>query len=264
MSFVGFPPHIAEIIAWYLATYQISDWVKKIPINQKITTYQKYMHKHLSSNPMAMDVISDFCICWDQICENEADWAVDLILANKDKIDWYFLAHNPNPRAFALVKEYIESKSDQELIMDELDEMLSANPCAIEVLKERPSLINPIYLMWNPNAEQLIEEKKIPICYESLRCNSALWAVKLLLQKFSVTDTTSYYSICANPNSQLTEKILHIPDLIDWDGLSQNPTAIEHLRAHPDKVKVSIYSNPAIFELTVSIVLVDVLKTKNN
>ena len=67
--------------------------------------------------------------------------------------------------------------------------MLSSNPAAIELLRKHSNLINSFELMRNENAESLIKDLKIPICYDSLAANPADWAVDLLLQPGIIANT---------------------------------------------------------------------------
>lgn len=244
-ALIKFPPPVIEIIAWYNATYQFEEWVKLLNFPQS------EVKSNISRNPMAMDVICYGNIKWNELCENSADWAVDLIIVNQDKIRWYHLARNSNPRAFALVKEYADSKTDDELIDEEVDEMLSGNPLAIALLRSRPRLINNTYLMWNPAAEDLIRDMNIPIDYSSLAGNSAPWAVHLLL-RHGWLDEIPRGAICGNENPRIFQRVVLHPNGISWRGFSANPLAIHHLRAQANRVRVTIYSNPAAIQLTVS------------
>jgi hypothetical protein len=246
---------IAEIIAAYLATFQLSKWIQALGF--ETTLSKNIIHSYLSSNPMAMHVICHEHIDWLNLCENSADWAVDLILANRDKISWYHLSHNKNPRAFALVKEYVDSKTDDDLIAEEIDEMLSTNPLALHLLQCRPRLIDKCFLMWNPEAEEFIKNHFIPLEYLPLAMNDAPWAAKLLLAHgiHLLYET----AICRNKNPDITAAVLSIPEKIDWEGLCSNRTAIDYLRTNPLKICLTIYENPAIFELSTSHELVTIL-----
>lgn len=40
---------------------------------------------------MAMNILQFNQINWFSLCQNPADWAVDLLLANMDKLEKYFM-----------------------------------------------------------------------------------------------------------------------------------------------------------------------------
>lgn len=241
---------LAVLIGEYAALWKFPLWVTSRNFAAKKTT------PWIAKNPMAMDVMGDFGeIDWHALCENHSDWAVDLVCANLDEItDWYFLARNENDRAIAIVDsiliEHGFTPRNDELF--EIDEMLSANRKRINFLKQNPQFLNPVYLMWNPAAKELIDEMKIQICYEALATNSADWAIDMLFQ-------ANVQPSCSNPHPRAVAYFLAHPELIDWSSFSYNPTAIDYLRAHPDKVKASIFANPAVLEPTIPNGLVDLL-----
>lgn len=245
-TLVRFPPPVVNIIAGYAATYQFASWAKLLEFPKS------EIDRAMSENPMAMDVIAYKYIHWDALCENPADWAVDLILANRGYINYYNLARNTNPRAFALVVEFVASQTDDALIRGEIDEMLSTNPLAIALLRSRPRLIDIVYLMWNPAAEELIRDMNIPIDYCSLGSNSAPWAARLLRIHGIWDAEIERNAISRNENLSIFLRVVAKPERISWHGFSANPLAIHHLRASPAKVNATIYSNPAAIEPTIS------------
>jgi hypothetical protein len=245
-----FPTVIAKIIGEYSALWTIVSWVTELGFTtEEISIY-------LSKNPMAMDVINLKNINWDNLCENPADWAVDILLANKDKIDdFYYLAYNTNQRAFQWI---IEERNVDEM-HTEIQEVISGNPIAIDYLKSHKDIIRELFLMWNPNAKDLIEDMKISINYHCLSSNHSDWAVDLLFKPGIIESISGSQALSSNSNPRIVQYLILHPELIDWNEFSENPTAIEHLHTSSKKVTVSIYANPNIFEPTIPIGLVETL-----
>jgi putative NADH-flavin reductase len=76
--------------------------------------------------------------------------------------------------------------------------MLSANPAAIELLKQHPNKIDWVFLSKNSNHEAI----------EMLKANPT---------KFS------WYYLCGNRNPEAIEMLRANPSKIDWNFISQNP-----------------------------------------
>jgi len=71
-----------------------------------------------------LDWIDESNLDWNYFSENNNENAIELLEANQDKIDWYWLSSNPN--AIKLLK----------LNIDKVNSIyLSENPNAIELLK---------------------------------------------------------------------------------------------------------------------------------
>jgi hypothetical protein len=240
MSKVEFPHDIARLIGEYVALWKYAPWVTALNLDTAD------IHNFVSQNPMAMDVIDVANIDWEQLCENPADWAVDLLVENRSRISWYNIARNPNPRALVLLESVEFSVAD--MIRCEIDEMLSANPSAIPILRKQPDLVDHTYIMWNPAAKDLIAEMKIPIFYGALAVNPADWAVDMLLSPGVLTGHDNIYGLSLNTNSRIVAYLIAHPGLIDWGAFSMNPSAIKYLRENPTKVTKSIYANSAALE----------------
>lgn len=206
---------------------------------------------------MAMDVFDPAKAVWYKLARNPADWAVDFIEANLDIAQPcpYNYACNQNPRAVAYIARHIDRFDNDDW------EMVSTNPSAISLLRAHPTKLDRVYLMWNPMAKPLIDELKIPIDYVALANNPAEWAVDLLLRPGVIASLDSKYGLSGNVNPRIVAHLLSHPELIEYEALSTNPTAIDHLRANPDKVTASIYANPAIFEPTILAGLIELLTT---
>ncbi len=239
-----FPSVIAKLIGEYAALWQVAQWVTNLKFPQN--------HKFLCSNSMAMDVIDLTNISWNEFCENPADWAVDILLINKNKIeDFYFVAYNTNKRAFQLILD-----ENIEEMHSDIQEIISANPNAIEWLRARKHLIYKPFIMWNPAAKDLIMEIKIPICYDALVLNPADWAVDLLLHPGIIEHIFNIKGLSSNTNHRIVTYLLEHSNLIHWPYFSGNPTAIKHLRMNPQMVTPEIYLNSQIFEPTIPIGLI--------
>ena len=134
----------------------------------------------LSQNPNTMEILKD----------------------NPDKIIWCELSKNSNPDAIELLKNRITYESN--LSREEYYDLegrnrinwkgLSANPNAIDLLKENPEQINFNYLSANPKAIDLLKEQ---IKYEN------------------TLDVKEYKAL---------------ENKINWEGLSANPNAIDLLK----------------------------------
>jgi hypothetical protein len=134
----------------------------------------------LSQNPNTMEILKD----------------------NPDKIIWCELSKNSNPDAIELLKNRITYESN--LSREEYYDLegrnrinwkgLSANPNAIDLLKENPEQINFNYLSANPKAIDLLKEQ---IKYE---------------------------------NTLDVEEYKALENKINWEKLSANPNAIDLLK----------------------------------
>ncbi len=252
MSRTQIPRGVAVIIGEYAALWQFPKWITDLNFGDN----EQKIHQYISQNTMAMDIVDESKVVWQWICENPADWAVDLLLANPDKHDLYHIARNRNPRAFAIVEEKSKSFSVEHMQSEEIDEMLSTNPLALGMLLERPRLIDQSYLPWNPSADVLIKQMKLPIHTAFLRGNDADWAVDILLKDIANIDGNA---LSTNENPRIVTYLIAHPEKIHWKYFSQNPTAIEYLRANPTMVKKSIYGNPAALEPIIPDGLIELL-----
>jgi hypothetical protein len=108
-------------------------------------------------------------INWSKLSENSK--AIDLLIANPDKIVWKHFSGNTNKKAFELLEQRIKEEEElipnstirQQVINDTLDrinrEKLSSNPKAIKLLEKYPKLIYDRFLVINPNAVKLIKKR---------------------------------------------------------------------------------------------------------
>ena len=203
----------------------------------------------------------------DWIPPEKLDWvflsanpnAIELLKENQDKIDWEFLSKNTNPNAIELLK----SKINEENEMSEDDyhdsdksnkinwNLLSANPNAIELLRE-----NPDEIVWpnlsdnpNPNAIELLKENPDNIDWNRLSQNPN--AIELLEAHLY---NINWRRLSLNPHPRAIELLKANPKKIDWCFLSKNPNhaAIELLKANKKKIVWGFLSenpNPEAIEL---------------
>jgi hypothetical protein len=193
---------------------------------------------YLTENPSAIDILkaNPEKIVWSLLSENTNPLAIDLlreraVLENNmskkdykklgDKIDWYSLTANPN--AIELLKEY-PHKIEWEC--------LSANPAAIDWLKENKNVIDWGMLSENPNAIQLLKENRKKIHWEKLCKNPN--AIELLKKN---RKKINWRLLCLNENAfeLIKERVeyemsltpeeynnIKIWDKLDWKILSEN------------------------------------------
>jgi hypothetical protein len=94
---------------------------------------------------------------------NPADYAIDLLIDNPDKIDWRYFSANPNPRAYEFLQKHPDKINYS---------YLSANPNAVEWLKYNPQYIDWWFLSRNENAIDILEENMDKIIWHELSYNS--------------------------------------------------------------------------------------------
>jgi ribosomal protein L24E len=144
---------------------------------------------------------------------------------NLNKINWIELSANPN--AVEFLKENPE-KIDWSY--------LSLNPNAIEFLKENPDKIDWSYLSLNPNAIEFLKENPEKIDWTELSLNSN--AIKLLKKN---PEKINWIYLSQNENA--IELLTNNQDKIDWSNLCLNPNAIELLRNNKNKIDYNVIRN---------------------
>ena len=170
-----------------------------------------------------------------------------------EKLDWNYLSANPN--AIELLKE-----NPTKIFWT----FLSANPApyAIELLKENQKRIDWFYLSGNPNpnAIKLLKENPSKINWEELSSNPN--AIDLIKNKINEENdigenldnskNINYSKLSTNPNA--IELLKEYPNKIDWKWLSENPNpeAIELLKENQHNIdwfNLSINPNPEAIKL---------------
>ncbi len=198
-----------------------------------------------------VDWVDQSKLNWDLLCENPN--ATDVLNANPDKIGqelFESLKKKPtkpsnkinywtlsaNPYAIELIKQNLDKISWY---------ILSANPAAIEILRENPDKINWTQLSANPAGIELLKENPDKINWYKLAANpNAVEFLKENPDKIESFDL--WYELSGNPNA--IEFLKENPDKINWNGLSSNYNAMELLKENQDKIDWdSLSLNPSIF-----------------
>ena len=123
---------------------------------------------------------------WDALSSNPN--AIDLLMANKDKIDWFNLSKNPN------AIHLLEANQD---MIDWSN--LSKNSNAIDLLKANQDKINWSNLSKNPNAIELLEKNE---------------------------DKIDWSKLSKNPNA--IDLLEANKDKIDWCNIYRNPSIFQY------------------------------------
>ena len=194
-------------------------------------------------------------LVWNSLSRNPSPKAIEILKENMDKIYWDLLSANPS--AIELLREKIEDDKDiddDDLIDLESEDkinwsFLSANPNAIELLEENYDNIDWKMLSKNPNAIKLLEENYDNIDWKMLSENPN--AIKLLKAN---PKKINWRSLSANKNHEAIELLKLREDQINWSYLSANPNtkAIELLKSNPKKIDwgaLSKNTNPEAIEL---------------
>jgi hypothetical protein len=172
----------------------------------------------LSGNPNAVHLAEANLdkIEWFNLCRNPN--AIPLLEKNLDKIVWSILCSNPN--GVGLIETHFEHLDPEELDRD----WLSANPNAIPFLERNPQLIEWAWLSQNPNGVHLLDKNLGDICWHA----------------FSLMETIV-------PFLKIYPGFIR---RVNWELLSFNETAIDLLKANPEKIHWSYVSqNPKVLYL---------------
>ena len=158
-------------------------------------------------------------IAWSNLCENPE--AIALLEKSPDKIVWFNLSSNKNPKAVKLLKERVEYESS--LSKDTYNHLtnkinwayLSNNQNAIKILEANQGNIDWFALSNNPKAIKILEANQGKIVWEVLSGNpEAIRLLKANPQKIV------WKVLSRNTNSM---SILEANQAnINWDELSGN------------------------------------------
>jgi len=168
-------------------------------------------------------------------------YAIDLLTANQDKIDWNNLSGNPN--AIELLAKNIDKINW---------DVLSSNPNAIQILAKHPDKINWIKLAGNPRARSLLTEEVINNNKNNVyfmngfleNPSMAKEIMRLFYESFhgkGQFNNHRWGAMSCNPNPKVINDIYELHNVINWDLLSANPCAIEHLK-HAIYAMKEVYS----------------------
>jgi hypothetical protein len=157
-------------------------------------------------------------------------YAIDLLSANQEKIDWNNLSGNPN--AIELLAKNIDKINW---------DVLSSNPNAIQILAKHPEKINWNRLAGNPGARSLLTEEVIEKYKNNVyfmngflgNPSMAKEIMRLFYESFHGKGwfrNHLWWAMSCNPNPKVINDIYELHNVINWDLLSANPCAIEHLK----------------------------------
>ena len=204
-------------------------WINSFSYNQnpqimELVKERVEYEKRLSREEYGMLDVADV-LDWCYLTANPS--AIDILKANPEKIVWSLLSENTNPLAIDLLREraVLEnnmSKKDYKKLGDKIDwYSLTANPNAIELLKEYPHKIE----------------------WECLSANTA--AIDWLKENKNVID---WGMLSENPNA--IQLLKENRKKIHWDKLCKNPNAIELLKKNRKKINWRLLClNENAFEL---------------
>ena len=249
----------------------------------KLEEEKKISWMRLCVNEEAIDILKKYPskILWAYLSSSKNQQAVDMIKERmeyekmnvpdieEDNRIWYNpFCDNENSEIMELVKKRIEyedglSKEEYENldVLDTLDwSYLSANPSAIEILKNNIDMIDWVSLSSNTNPEaiHLLRERAKEESKMSKK-NYKIWRNKIDWDVLSVNPIAidllrenphkiNWEYLSENPNA--IKFLEEYPNAIDWSTLSGNPNAIELLKANPKNIDwYMLCKNPNAIEL---------------
>jgi hypothetical protein len=252
--------NVLQIIAEYTARWTMLSWI--LDIKPKVdTAYAKCNQEELkmqmlSANPNAKDELEGKTLDSRMLSRNNADWALDILEADKSLIYWHEFSMNTNPRAIEIIKQNMDKVSMA---------ILSFNPAAIDLLESMPERIARCSIIYNssPRTPELLAKLKIPMPKGCQLCSvSAQWAIDAIVRDGLRDDTEFYLGSNTHPTAikWIEDIAMNEPSKIRWDLLSANQCALHILQKNPEKIHIEIFSNPAIFEPIVPAGLIEVLR----
>lgn len=171
-------------------------------------------------------------------------YAIDLLTANQDKIDWNNLSGNPN--AIELLAKNIDKINW---------DVLSSNPNGIQILAKHPDKINWIQLAGNPGARSLLTEEVINNNKDNIyfmdrflgNPSMATEILRLFYKSFHENGefrNHQWWAMSYNTNPKVINDIYELHNVINWKILSANPCAIQYLKYAIEEGYY--YSNPYV------------------
>jgi hypothetical protein len=203
--------------------------------------------RYLSRNPKAIKLLEMKIKEENKLTEAEFN-----LLSNKDKISWLDLSDNPK------AKKLLEAKFEKEALLEEYDlaqgirrdtflylnwRRLSANPCAIDLLRKNIGKIDWKQLAINPNQEA-VELLSLPENIERLEWegvppknsnfntelfnvnetqNNINWSILSLSRNENTMKLLEKRAAYENTLSDDEYKIIRQPNKINWYFLAINP-----------------------------------------
>ena len=201
--------HYKSLLKYKLVDW-VKDWMDKDYENYKIHGRDTNYFDNLSANRNAIDFLT--------------------LPETINKINYYFLSDNTNPKALLLIEKKIIE--EQKLSRTEVDKLsnrinwysLSCNPIAVELLEKYENKIDWSGLVNNPNPD-------------------ALRLIKKELKRDVDSENIDWEELSANPMVfQLLKENPDYIDYIDYSGLSMNPSpeAIQLLKENPDEIEYAM------------------------
>jgi hypothetical protein len=258
---------------------------------QKHEFSQKYINWYnLSRNPNAIDIIKFALneenklkdeaqnvkhflkVSWSSLCSNTN--AIDLLTANKDKIDWEILSSNP--KAIKLLINKIEEDKDVDMLeyyrklppKDKIDwNALSKNPAIFIPLKElgraKSAIVSRLLSSYispksKTNTTTSLLDLPKDLQREVIKKFKDLVFVKNRLRYGIPIDKLNWEYLSENPNaidllrdridfekSLTPEEYKNLPSKINWSSLCRNSDlgAIYLLQENYDKIDWSVLSS---------------------
>lgn len=163
-------------------------------------------------------------LSWHSLSENQN--ALDILEQHQDKISWFNLCRNPNPKAMDLIRNNLHKLTKTEW------EELSKNPNAIQILEENLDKTSWADVMVNPKGKYLLDKYK-------QRTNS-YW--RMCNRNEDSTYYNNPYIWSQSNNIEMLEANI---DKANWWELGKNPHAMELIEKYVDKIYFSsLLHNP--------------------
>ena len=220
--------------------YKILDWVEDFYNELDYDKNWKYEQLCYNNSPGAIAIIKKNIesknINWGVLSQNY--YAFDLLMENKDKINWDKICFNENENIFNFVKNN-QNKIDWKFSFKGMYKIPEISSIIMERLSTRKKVFRKIdwfdICRYSSNF-CLLDKYPQQIRWEILSENPN--AIHILEKNL---DKISWSSLCRNPNAiKLLEEN---QDKIDWRALSANPNAIDLLDNNYEKVQEEVFSN---------------------
>jgi len=240
--------------------------------------FQSYFDRHINNDEV-----------YRYLSANSSDGALDILITNREMIDWEELSSNTNPRALWLLKKnptridwYNLSANPADEALDLLEANVNridwymlcknTNDRAFDLLDANPKKVILQSLVDNVNDRALKYFKSDMIDIERLYSNSneyalrkALFnvqpewdllssnsnetAVKIMLDNPACID---WNMLCSNTNPKALKLLEDNIDKINWYTLSENPNAVYIFEQNPKFIGPDVFIHPTIFEIDTS------------
>lgn len=180
-------------------------------VTELLKEYDYISHQNWNSlcifNPNIIELLGKYCyrdMCFKQLSHNPA--AIDLLVKNKDKIDFKSLCSNKSFKIVELLQEYIDKHGECDINW----KVLSSNPYAIELLEKYKSHIN--WYTFSNNSQITTE-----LIYKNI-------------------DKINFKQLSLNEGKHIVPILEKYIDKLCWNNLSENYNALDILEKNPKKV----------------------------